>query len=161
MLWVRLAGADAALAYQAIWRLVDDPERVVPFLKTQLRPIAPADARRVEHWINLLDSDHFAEREQASQQLAELNELAEAALRQAEKQARSPEQRRRVKKLLHRLQSRTLSLEEQRQLRSIEVLEYAGTSSAKQLLEALASGVPDARLTRAARAALNRLRQAP
>jgi hypothetical protein len=44
-----------------------------------------------------------------------------------------------------------------RQLRAIEVLERAGTAQAKKILSKLAGGAPDARLTREAKAALERL----
>jgi hypothetical protein len=45
---------------------------------------------------------------------------------------------------------------------ALEVLEHAGTPEARRLLKDLARGVPEARLTREARAALTRLnRQVP
>ncbi len=158
-LWTSLAGADAAMAYHAIWRLAGDPERVVPLLKARLRPVAPADAKQIARCIDLLDSEDFTERDRATRQLADLAELAEAALRRAQKQSRTLEQRRRIENLLQRLPTRALAPDELRHLRAIEILEHAGTDDAKQLLETLAAGASDARLTRAARAAVNRLRR--
>ena len=42
-------------------------------------------------------------------------------------------------------------------LRGLEVLEHIATPEAKQVLQKLAAGAPDARLTREAKAALQRL----
>jgi hypothetical protein len=42
-------------------------------------------------------------------------------------------------------------------VRAVEALEHAGTAEAKALLEALAAGMPEARLTQEARATLRRL----
>jgi hypothetical protein len=46
-------------------------------------------------------------------------------------------------------------------LRSIEVLELIGTTEARQVLEQLAAGKAEARVTQEARAALARLRRGP
>jgi hypothetical protein len=107
--------------------------------------------------IAMLDSNEFTERQQATQDLAELAELAESALRRAQSNARTLEQRRRVENLLELLQTQPPTPEQLRYLRSIEVLEHLGTSSANRLLEMLAKGAPDARVTREAGAALVRL----
>ena len=47
--------------------------------------------------------------------------------------------------------------EEARAIRVVEALEQAGTAAARGLLTDLAGGVPEARLTREAKAALQRL----
>jgi len=44
--WSDLAGDDAAPAYRAIWALAAVPERAVPFLANQLKPIAPDDPEK-------------------------------------------------------------------------------------------------------------------
>jgi hypothetical protein len=44
-----------------------------------------------------------------------------------------------------------------RRLRAIEALEHAGTAEARTLLEDIDRGIPEARVTREARASLDRL----
>jgi hypothetical protein len=46
-----------------------------------------------------------------------------------------------------------------RQLRAVEALEHIGTADARQVLQRLADGAPDARLTREAQASLERLKR--
>lgn len=48
-----------------------------------------------------------------------------------------------------------------REVRAVEALEHVGGAEARRLLEALAKGAPAARLTREARAALERLEKRP
>ena len=67
------------------------------------------------------------------------------------------EMRRRIEALLVK-QSRWPGLPLQT-WRSLAVLERLGTSEARNVLEKLAGGAPEARLTQEARAALQRLRQ--
>jgi len=86
---------------------------------------------------------------------------AEAVLRQAVASRPSLEVRRRLEELLARLEGATPSLESLRMLRSVEALEYIGTKAARQVLETLARGAPDARLSREAIAAVERLARRP
>ena len=69
----------------------------------------------------------------------------------------SLEVRRRAAELLRALDGSSQPPERLRALRSVQVLEYAGTRAARQALETLGKGAASARLTREARAALVRL----
>jgi type IV secretory pathway VirB4 component len=69
----------------------------------------------------------------------------------------SPELRRRLETLLSKLQGPITSTETLRSLRAIEVLEHIATPEARELLQKLARGAPEARLTREAKTAVERL----
>src|SRR5262249_7865370 len=67
----------------------------------------------------------------------------------------SAEARRRLEKVLAHLDSLAVPPEQLGPVRAVEVLERAATPEARELLETLARGKPDAVLTREARAALD------
>ncbi|HEV3255668.1 MAG TPA: sigma-70 family RNA polymerase sigma factor [Gemmataceae bacterium] len=159
-LWSDLAGADASRAYRAMNRLMAAPGPTVLALKGRLRPAPAADPRRLTQLLSDLDSNQFAVREKASQELEKLAETAKPAVQQA--LARSPsslELRRRLERILDKLA--VPSGGRLQQLRAVEVLEHIGTAEARQILTALSKGVPEARLTQAAKATLGRLGPRP
>ncbi|HEV3259355.1 MAG TPA: hypothetical protein VG013_20990, partial [Gemmataceae bacterium] len=136
----------------------------VALLGQSLRPVAVLDAqgqRRIDRWIAELDSRRFGVREKAAQELEKLGEMAAPALRQKLADQPSPEVRRRVKGLLERLAQGSLPCDQLRLLRAVEVLEEISTSEARQLLETLARGAREARLTQEARASVERLTRRP
>jgi RNA polymerase sigma factor (sigma-70 family) len=81
--WAALAGHDAAQAFDAVVALAAAPRQAVPFLGERLKPAAPAEARRVEGLIADLDSDEFAVRQKAADELKKLGRLAVPALKKA------------------------------------------------------------------------------
>jgi WD40 repeat protein len=156
-LWSDLAAADAARAFRAVRRLARSPEQVVALLKEKVIPARPADPKRVARLIADLDSDDFATREKASRELGALADAVESPVRNALKERRSAESRRRLKDLLAGLDVKRWPPERLRVARALEVLERIGTPKAREVLKGLAEGVPQAWLTREARAALGRL----
>jgi RNA polymerase sigma factor (sigma-70 family) len=156
-LWSELAGDDAAAAYQAVQKLAAAPRQAVPWLAARLRPVAVVPPAQTAALLADLDSDKFAVREKASAALEELGESAGPALRQTLAGKPSPEVRRRVEALLHKLRKESPEPQRLRELRALEVLEQVGDPEARRALEALAGGMTAARLTREARAALARL----
>jgi WD40 repeat protein len=160
-LWADLAGGDVRRARRAIEGLVAAPTQAVPLLGRRVRPVPPADPRRLGRLIADLDSDRFAAREAASQELARLGEQARPALAKALAGRPPPEARRRIEGLLERPEGGTLAPEELRALRAVQVLEQVGTREARQVLGALARGAPEARLTREAQSSLGRLTRPP
>ncbi len=151
-----LADADAGKAWRAGWRLAADPAASVPFLQKRLRP-AEVDAARIAKLLAALDSDDFEGREAASRELAKLGELAGPAVRKALGANPSPEARRRLEELTRKLGGPVESMEEARALRCVEALEHIGSADARRLLDELGKGAAGARVTREAKAALERL----
>src|SRR5205823_1271287 len=68
-LWTDLAGDDAPRAYRAITTLSAAPEQAVPFVRERLRPVTADDVRQLVRRISDLDSDQFAVRQAAEEEL--------------------------------------------------------------------------------------------
>jgi hypothetical protein len=156
-LWADLGGFDAARAFQAIQTLVRAPRQAVPFLSEQLRPAAPLDPMKINQWITDLDSPKFQLRRDAAVELEKLGEMAVPALNKVLAGKPSLEVQKRVEELLAKASGRTLSSDQLRILRGLEVLEQLDTAEARQVLESLARGAPGALPTREGQAALDRL----
>jgi hypothetical protein len=158
--WTALADEDPAKAYRAACVLVES-EQVAAALRDRLRPVPKPDAAhrtRVTQFIADLGDERFAKRDQASRELEAMGELAEGELRRALLRGQPPpEQQRRIELLLQKLDDRTPSPNRLRLARAVEVLGWSRTREAKQLLEDLAQGAAESRLTKAALATLQRL----
>src|SRR5262249_5602518 len=156
--WADLGGADAPRAFRARWRLASSPEEAVGLLKDQLRRAEAADTQRLRRLLADLASPRFVVREKAQASLEELGDLAVPALRQALTEKPTLEGRKRLQAVLERLRGPVTRPELLRSLRAVAILEDIGTSAARKLLEGLAAGAPEARLTREAnKASLGRL----
>jgi RNA polymerase sigma factor (sigma-70 family) len=149
--------ADARKAFAARWTLAAAPEQAVPLLRERLKPAQAADREHLRRLLAELDSEQFTVREKARQELAELGELAEPALRQALADKPSLEARRQIQTLLDNLRAVVTQPEQLRALRAVAVLEDMGTPEARRVLEQLAKGTAEARLTREVKASLRRL----
>jgi RNA polymerase sigma factor (sigma-70 family) len=157
-LWEDLAAADPGRADQAIRRLAAAPAQAIPLLRERLRPVPKPDAERVKRLIADLNSKQFAVRDRAEKELDRLEDRVAAALRQALERADSLEVQRRLAGLLARCADTAVPAPERlRVLRAIEVLERIGSAEARRILETLASGAVEARLTREAAASVRRL----
>jgi hypothetical protein len=154
--WTDLAGDDAGRALAAIARLADEPKQTVPLLRARLHAAKAPPAEELARLLADLDNAQFERREKAMKRLAELGELAHTALREALQRKPSLEVRRRIDNLLA-ASYLVHTPKESRHLRAIRVLESIGTPEARQVLETLGEGAPDAWLTKAARDALRRL----
>jgi WD40 repeat protein len=161
--WEDLAGADADRAAAALARLRTAPVRAVALVRGHVRPAAAPAAEKLEGWIAKLDSGDFSQRQQAAAELAKLGDLAEPALQKALENRPSAEVKKRIEQLLDRLQAEVpdASGEGLRELRAVELLERLAGPDADKLLQALSEGAAGARLTREARAALERRRERP
>ena len=154
-LWRDLKDADAGPAYRALWQMALAPKRALPLLAEHLRPVAPLDRagqKQVDRLLGDLDSDRFAVRQKAEDELEKIGPIVEPALRKALESKPSLEVRRRIEAVLAKLANEHLRLS-----RALEAIEHMNTSEARRLVESLANGAPQAWLTEEARAARKRL----
>jgi WD40 repeat protein len=157
--WQTLAGGDAKAAYEAIRTLASSPDAAVALLARRLQAAVPIDAKRIDAWLRDLDSDQFAIRERAMSELEQQGDQTQAALERFLAGRPSLEARRRAEQLLEKARDVARDPERLRQLRALEALEWMDGAGARRLIEALAKGAPDARLTREAKAALEQKRR--
>jgi WD40 repeat protein len=155
--WQRLEDPDAGRAYAGLCRMAADPGPAAAFLRRHLRPLRRPDPARLARLVAELDSDVFAVRERATQELAALGEAAAPALEQVLRGRASAEARHRASQLLADTRPSAMPPARWRALRAVEVLERIGTAEAREVLTALAAGAPGARLTEEARGSLQRL----
>jgi RNA polymerase sigma factor (sigma-70 family) len=158
-LWAALGEPDAPSAYRAIQALASAPMAATTAIRARLQPALAPDPQRLSRLVADLDAPTFAARQQALKELEQLNNLAEAALRRVLAKQPPLELRQRAEQLLEKLDGPVTQSEQLQALRAVEVLEHIGTPEARQVLARLAEGAEGARLTRDAKAALDRLAQ--
>jgi WD40 repeat protein len=153
-LWESLKGEDAPAAYKAVLTLRATPQAAVRLFKERIRP---EPHERYRDLIAALDDPRPRARGAASQQLIRLGYRTVPALRETLEEKTTLEIRRRVELLLKKLDTDPPPPEILRHIRAVQALEYIGSADAKSLLKSIAEGMPSARLTLEARAALQRL----
>ncbi|HLN26171.1 MAG TPA: sigma-70 family RNA polymerase sigma factor [Gemmataceae bacterium] len=154
--WNDLAKPDGQQAYRALQALVADSEQTIAQFKQRIRPVNEADAKQTARLIRELDSDDFAVRTKANEELAKLGESVRLALEQTLQRKPSLEVSRRIVALLDQLEPEH-SPGQLRLLRAVEAVEQIRIPTARQLLASWSMGIPTARLTREARDSLQRL----
>jgi RNA polymerase sigma factor (sigma-70 family) len=155
--WKDMRNSNPGTAARAAWRFAAVPKQALPFLAESVRPIKAPEPEVVTRLIDDLDNDDFQVREKASRKLEQLGEAVEGDLRKAKEGTISLEQKRRIDALLKQLQGPEPNSEQLRAIRAVAVLEQIGGEEARKLLAGLAAGAQKARLTREAKAALERL----
>lgn len=154
--WDQLRWQDAGAARQAMWKLMDAPQRSLPLLRKLLLPRNPAAAEQLDRLVADLDSNNFDVREKAAEELERLGILSEDRLRQVLKGNPTLEVRTRIEAILRRQPKPRLSDEDRRSMRAVAVLEYIGSDEAHKHLEELAAGHERVRLTQEAKVVLER-----
>jgi hypothetical protein len=155
--WADLAG-EPLRAYRGTWTLTAAAERSLKLLGEKLAPVK-VDLPRIRKLVADLDARRFPVREAALKELRQMGYDAEPELRRLHKGKLSLEVSKRVEELLAALADRQPPPEALRPLRAVLILERIHTLEAKQLLERLTTGEPEARLTREATLALARLKR--
>jgi hypothetical protein len=156
--WLALSRDEGCPAYDAVGSLVSAPEQTLKFMSERLRPAAAPDVQRISALIADTGHARFAVREKATGELEQLGAEAESHLVKAVSQSTSMESRRRAERLLEKLHIGGPSGDALRGLRAVEVLERIGTPDARALMQTLANGSPDAKLTVEAQTALKRMK---
>jgi WD40 repeat protein len=155
--WEALASHDAERAFDVVCRLGASPA-AASVLGPRLKAAKALDKAEVKRLLAELGPDGFDRREAAAQKLTALGEDAEPLLRAALKASPELEVKRRIERVLQPLAAGGGGPVGWQRSRAVEALERAGSPDAVRLLRALAGGATEARLTREARAALDRLR---
>jgi HEAT repeat protein len=155
-LWADLSNPDLPRAYRAVWTLALAGEPAVALLGQHLRPAPRAAPEQVARLIDELGSQRFSTRQKATVALERILDAAAPAMRQTLASSPPEEVRRRLERVLEGLEPANTT-SRLRALRALEVLEEIGTRRARQVLEGLTGGAPEARLTQEARAAVGRL----
>jgi RNA polymerase sigma factor (sigma-70 family) len=150
---------DDPKGFEATDTLIAGAKHAVPFLGETVKPAGPPKVpEKLAQWIKDLDSDEFAVRQKATEELQKAGKLAEKPLRDALRGTPSLEARTRMTQLLEKLGGRTPPTpDERRSARVIDVLEEIATPEARAVLEKLAQGDARAEQTQLAKAALDRL----
>jgi hypothetical protein len=160
--WEDLGRSSALTVRHSVWALTEAPTRAVPFVAERVHPVSTAvTAERLAQLLANLDDRQFEARRKASEELERLGELAEPAVRKELEKSPPLEVQRRLEKIVAEIERQNDSHEHRQRLRAVQALEKIATPEARKLLEKLAQGTPEARLSRAAKAALERLDQGP
>jgi WD40 repeat protein len=153
--WTDLAGEDAPRAHRAIYTLAHQGPPALAFLRERLKPVPKDFADRLRQRIADLDNDDFRTRELAMRELTRLGPDAVLPLHAALDAKPSVEAKNRIEALLKDLHPWYIKDPETlRTVRAIWVLQRMATPEARALLESLAAGAPEARITQEAQAAL-------
>jgi hypothetical protein len=161
-LWCDLGTFDSARARLAAQTLLQAPRQALAYMRQHLEPAPfpePDRSGRARKLLADLESDQFATRQKATEELEKLGEDALPVLRQRLTEKPSLEVSSRVEQLVKKLSCPTAQPELVRALRCVRVLEAIGTPEARKILEKLAGGEPSALPTLGAKAALDRLKR--
>jgi WD40 repeat protein len=153
--WAQLADPDAGKAYQAMGQMAGSPADTVAFLAPRLQAVPPIEPAQLARWVADLDDADFEVRARATAELARRDD-AMPLMVQALRGPLPLESRRRLEQLLEQFDKQPAAAF-LRAYRAVELLEQIGTPEAALVLDRLAQGAPQARLTLAAAAARQRL----
>jgi hypothetical protein len=160
-LWADLENPDAPKGYQAILKLAAAPKDAVAYLSKQLHPAENPNLgpKEIDQLIDKLDHDDFTTRDSTTKNLGKIGPAAQTAIEKGLKSQPSEEKKRRLEDLIANLANKGPSLEMLRPSRALELLEICATAEAKELVQTLAKGNPDAKQTQEAKTTLERMKK--
>lgn len=155
-IWLDLKD-DAAKAHKSLWKATEDPKPTLAMLERNV-PIAQVpEAATVRALIAELSSNRFAVRQAAYDKLNALDTLVVPALKEHLKSKPEENVREQIDKLLKAADPWTWTGDRLRELRAVQCVEMIGTPEAKTLLDKWSKGPAEARLTKEAKLAADRL----
>ena len=156
-LWLELANEDVSRGNSALWTMVAAPRESATFLEKQMYLVDP---KKIDRLFADLNSEVFAVRERATQELEKYGRWMEGRLETALRDPPTLESRRRLERMINILRAAgalTLRQERLRMHRVLSILEQTATPEAKLILESLTHGAPEPDLQREADLALKRV----
>ncbi|MBL8793361.1 MAG: sigma-70 family RNA polymerase sigma factor [Planctomycetia bacterium] len=156
-LWDELKTANGLRGPEVVRQLILAPEQSLPLLRERLQPVAVVDGKLAQRWLTDLDSDYFAVRHKAEEELEKFGEGIIPTLRAELGYKPSLEKSRRIERVLERFLPPRATPAQVQIVRGVRVLEHLGTPDARQHLQALSQGAAGAFLTREAKLTLDRL----
>jgi WD40 repeat protein len=162
-LWLDLSNSNAERAFRAMWRLVALRDQGVRVIKSHLAPLTGGTKGNIRRLVGELDDPRFTVRREATERLGQFGPGAARALREALMEKPSLEARRRMEMLLRDVDHPPFEpgREELVQVRAVQVLEQIRSCGARELLGVFSRGLAEGWLTRAAKAALERMANLP
>jgi WD40 repeat protein len=157
--WEDLGRAEGRMSFRAMTELIGAPGHAIVLFRTHLAPVPSIKGAVIEGLIAELRHDKYAVREQATKELAKLEERARPFMIKALAGKTDGELAKRLQYLIDLLDAPPAEPDHLRGLRAVEVLERIGTPAALQLLDEWAQGDAHARLTQLGRQAGRRVRQ--
>lgn len=158
-LWNSLGDKEGGTSKAALTKLFAAGNQFVSLAAARLKPVPALDEKQVAKCVADLDSDDFDVRKKAAEELAKVGELAESQLRKTLAGDLSVEARKTIERLLETQAAFVTDPDRIRALRVIELLETIASKPAQDVLAQLAAGAAEARLTRDAKASLDRLKK--
>jgi WD40 repeat protein len=159
--WETLDSLDADVAYRTMGALLANRGRAVAVIGDGFNGIAE-EQKKIRRWIAELDHDEFRVRELARRSILKTGLRGASALTDPSRKKLGVEGETRVRLILEALESQGLRIPESglfgeplRTIRGIRVLELIGDPSSRGLLEEVAKGPAESRLTKEAIAALS------
>jgi WD40 repeat protein len=159
-LWKTLGSENSQEAFEALLQIQAVPRQALALLRVRIKPAPPVNSERIARLVADLENDRFDARKFATLTLERMGELAEPTLRKRLADSPPLEVRQRIEHLLDKLAGPITDPDRLRAHRGLEILEHIGTAEAKAILQALARGAPEARLTQEAKETLERLHRA-
>jgi hypothetical protein len=156
--WKMLGSSDANVAYRASYTLGNNPKETIAFLTLQCTPIPVPDRQVLRRLLDELDDDSYLSRETAELGIRKFGDAALPMLHHVLRDNPSLEARTRIQRVIATLEQDQSGPRAIRYCRVLEVLERLPSEDTYDLLNKLAHGAVDARLTKEAIATLRRLR---